>query len=119
MISLLNQIILQIISLLPKKIVYIFAGKYVAGENINTLIKATKDMNNMGYDVTIDILGEHIKDRKQANEITNQYSDIYKYIQLNNLKSNISLKPSHIGLDISFRLLLNKSTQSCEDSKKI
>ena len=63
MISLLNQIILQIISLLPKKIVYIFAGKYVAGENINTLIKATREMNNLGYDVILTFL-VHVKDRK-------------------------------------------------------
>ena len=118
MISLLNQIILQIISLLPKKIVYVFAGKYVAGENINTLIEATKDMNDMGYDVTIDILGEHVKDKKLANEITNQYSDIYEHIQLNNLKSNISLKPSHIGLDISFDYCLSNLLRVAKIAKK-
>ena len=102
MISILNQVILQIISRLPKKIVFIFAGKYVAGEKINTLIKATSEINKKGFDATIDILGEHVKDKNITTEITEQYSNIYEHIQKNNLKSNISLKPSHIGLDISY-----------------
>jgi len=118
MISILNQIILRIISILPKKIVFIFAGKYVAGENINTLINATRHINDKGFDVTIDILGEHVKDKNVATEITKQYSNIYEQIQKNNLKSNISLKPSHIGLDISYDFCLKNLLELSGIAKK-
>ena len=72
----------------------------------------------MGYDVTIDILGEHIKDKSLANAIAKQYSNIYEQIKLNNLKSNISLKPSHIGLDISYDYCLANLLSIAKIAKK-
>ena len=69
MLSILNKAILSIISLLPKKLVYLFAGRYVAGSDVNSIINATKLVNNLGYSATIDILGEHTKSIDESKSL--------------------------------------------------
>lgn len=87
--------------MLPRSLVYQFAGRYVAGENIENALNVTRELNDQGYSVTLDILGEHTNSRVKAMKITNQYANIYNLINNQKLDCNISLKPSHIGLDIS------------------
>ena len=48
----------------------------------------------------MDILGEHSKNKPEAQSITNEYSDLYEKIHNQKLDCNISIKPTHIGLDI-------------------
>ena len=50
---------------------------------------------------TVDILGEHTKSIQEAELITNQYCKLYKRIYQESLDCNISIKPTHLGLDIS------------------
>ena len=106
MINVLNLLLIKTITLMPKSIVRLFAGKYVAGENHSTALSTVKSLNHQGFAATIDILGEHIKDRIQAKEIVIEYIDLYDEIAENNLDCNISIKPSHIGLDISENIFL-------------
>ena len=106
MINVLNLLLIKTITLMPKSIVRVFAGKYVAGENHSTALSTVKSLNHQGFAATIDILGEHIKDRIQAKEIVLEYIDLYDEIAENNLDCNISIKPSHIGLDISENIFL-------------
>ena len=100
MISILNSVIIKTITLLPRSIVQLFAGKYVAGENHKTALSVVKSLNNQGFSATIDILGEHVQDITEANQITSEYIDLYDEIAENQLDCNISIKPSHIGLDL-------------------
>ena len=106
MINVLNLLLIKTITLMPKSIVRLFAGKYVAGENHSTALSTVKSLNHQGFAATIDILGEHIKDRIQAKEIVIEYIDLYDEIAENSLDCNISIKPSHIGLDISENIFL-------------
>lgn len=106
MINVLNLLLIKTITLMPKSIVRVFAGKYVAGENHSTALSTVKSLNHQGFAATIDILGEHIKDRIQAKEVVLEYIDLYDEIADNKLDCNISIKPSHIGLDISENIFL-------------
>ena len=98
---LINKIILILIPLMPKFFVKIFANKYVAGIKTSQALKIVKRINNKGLSCTLDILGEHTTNYKESNAITNKYIDILDRITINNLDCNISIKPSHIGSDIS------------------
>ena len=98
-----NQIIVYIAKLLPLSITKIVAGRYVAGEQKSDALTIIKELNTKGYSATIDILGEHSKTKQIANTITDQYISLYKSIYSSELDCNISIKPSHIGLDIDKR----------------
>ena len=101
MISILNSVIIRITTLLPKSIVQLFAGKYVAGESHKTALRVVKSLNDHGFSATIDILGEHVKETSEATKITSEYLDLFDEIAEKKLDCNISIKPSHIGLDLS------------------
>ena len=101
MISILNSVIIRTTTLLPKSIVQFFAGKYVAGESHKTALRLVKSLNDHGFSATIDILGEHVKENSEATKITSEYLDLFDEIAENKLNCNISIKPSHIGLDLS------------------
>ena len=90
-----------ILPFVQKNIIKIISNRYIAGINNEEALKTIKKLNGMNLSATIDILGEHTKNEADANNITNRYIKLYKEISKNNLDCNISIKPSHIGSDIS------------------
>ena len=98
--NIVNKIITNTIPILPKKIIKIIADQYVAGETYEKALEVTKILNLKGYEVTIDLLGEHLNNTNETNEVTNIYIKLLEKINKQSLSSNISVKPTHIGLDI-------------------
>ena len=107
MLNILNKLVKSTIHLIPKYVIKIFANQYVAGITTADALKTVRKLNNEGFEVTLDILGEHTENKKNADSITNQYREILNQINLKKLKCNISIKPSHIGSDISDKILMN------------
>ena len=95
-----NKIIVKIVELLPKKIVKIFAQKYIAGEEITDAINLVKSLNAKGILATVDVLGEAIKNKDEAENAFRQCMSVYDAIEENNLKANLSIKPTQLGLGI-------------------
>ena len=96
-----NFLITKTLPLLPKWFAKPFASPYVAGETIEEVIQKVKNLNKKGFLTTVDILGEHIKTKSEARKITNDYCLLYDKIFDHNLDCTISVKPTHLGLDIS------------------
>ena len=83
---------------MPKKLVWIFSKKYIAGETIADAIRVSRELNSQGIKVTIDVLGEFIKDLKEAEENRDIYLDLIDKIQAEKIDGNYSLKPTSFGL---------------------
>ena len=103
---------------MPKSLISIFAKQYVAGENINDVLEVVSSLNKKGFKTTVDILGEHFTDENEINEIVSEYNQLYKEIHNKNLDSNISIKPTHIGLDKSYVTVLLNFTSLLDVAKK-
>jgi len=117
--SIINKLALALMPLLPKVFVYQFARKYVAGTTKETALDAIKKLNDAGYLVTLDILGEHTESERAASNVADEYADLYREIGLRKLDSNISIKPSHIGSDLSediYNKNLDTIIKASEDS---
>ena len=97
-----NHILRMFIPLLPIRLIKLFSNRYVAGTSIKEALKSIQNLNDNGLSATIDILGEHTNSTNEADNITSDYIEIYKALKVNNLDCNISIKPSHIGLDLGF-----------------
>jgi proline dehydrogenase len=93
-----NKMIAGMLPHMPRKLVWIFSKKYIAGETIEDAIRVSKDLNRQGIKVTIDLLGEFITDLKQADENRETYLAIIDRIQAENIDGNYSLKPTSFGL---------------------
>ena len=95
-----NSIITNILPYLPKWFSRPFARPYVAGETAEVALEHVAKLNQKGFSTTLDILGEHTKNIRTARKITNQYCDLYDKINESSLDCTISVKPTHIGLNI-------------------
>ena len=103
--KLINYLIIQIIPFLPKIFVRLVASPYIAGITDDDMLTNVKKLNNKGYDVAIDILGEHVSTKEEATEITKRYANLYDRIALQDLNANLSIKLTHIGQDLGYDLV--------------
>ena len=99
-----NSLLATIMPYLPKVLVRPFAKPYVAGESIDSVIKIAKKLNDNGFSTTLDILGEFVNSKEEANKIKNAYSELIKNISSKKLDSTISVKLTHLGLGIDSKL---------------
>ena len=105
--SWINIGILYLIGILPRWMVHPFAKTYVAGETIEKTVQVVNKMNELGYACTLDILGEHIQSPSKAEKITKDYCNLYEVINKETLNCNISIKLTHIGLELDQKLVEN------------
>jgi proline dehydrogenase len=80
------------------------SGRFVAGTEIADAVRATKAINRAGMSVTIDNLGENVTHPDEARHSAQLYRQILDAIAADNLKANISLKLTHMGIDVDERL---------------
>lgn len=80
---------------------YIFAKRFVAGESYDVAEKKVQGINQKGIRVTLDLLGENIKDATTAAETVDAYIELLEQIKASKLDSSISVKLTMMGLDIS------------------
>ncbi|HBG74568.1 MAG: hypothetical protein A2X25_11085 [Chloroflexi bacterium GWB2_49_20] len=74
------------------------ASRFVAGENINDAIRVVKELNAKGINATLDQLGEHTSTPEEAQKSTKGILEILEQININNVKANVSIKLTQIGL---------------------
>ncbi len=82
------------------------ARRFVAGETLNEFLLAARSLNEKGFSVACGLLGEGVHDPQAASAVTREYQDILDQIASNNLRSNIALKLTHLGLAIDKGLAL-------------
>ncbi|MCP3028235.1 proline dehydrogenase family protein [Halobacillus sp. A5] len=83
------------------------AGRFVAGETIPNAVETIQKLNNQGMSVTIDHLGEFIDTEEEAKEAADECIEAVKAIAEHQLDSQLSLKLTSMGLDISYELALD------------
>lgn len=98
--NIINQLIVQIVQLMPKPVVGFFSKKYIAGESLQEAINLVKKLNAKGIHATMDVLGESVKNKSESIEAKNQCLEVLDAIEKNKLMANLSIKPTQMGLAI-------------------
>jgi proline dehydrogenase len=80
------------------------SGRFVAGTEIADAVRATQSVNRAGMSVSIDNLGENVTNPEEARHSEQLYHQILDAIVANQLNANISLKLTHMGLDVDENL---------------
>lgn len=93
-----NKLITNLLPHMPKKLVWVFSKRYIAGETIEEGLLAAKLLNEKNIEVTIDLLGEFIQSLDEANENYLQYKEIITRFSEEKVTGNFSLKPTMFGL---------------------
>ena len=78
--------------------------RFVAGTEIADAVHSTQAVNRAGMSVTIDNLGENVTNPDEARHSAQLYHQILDAIVAHQLNANISLKLTHMGLDVDEQL---------------
>jgi len=76
------------------------SGRFVAGTEIADAVRVTQAVNRAGMSVSIDNLGENVTNPDEARHSAQLYQQILDAISASQLNANISLKLTHMGLDV-------------------
>ncbi|HEV2730444.1 MAG TPA: proline dehydrogenase family protein [Terriglobales bacterium] len=80
------------------------SARFVAGTQVADVLQATSAVNQRGMGVSIDNLGENVTNAEEARESAQLYHQLLDEISARKLDANISLKLTHMGLDVDENL---------------
>ncbi len=76
------------------------SARFVAGKEVADAIRAAAAVNQFGAGVSIDNLGENVTNADEARESAKLYYQLLDEIASHKLSANVSLKLTHMGLDV-------------------
>ena len=76
------------------------SSRFVAGTTVADAVRATQAVNQFGAGVSIDNLGENVTNAEEAKSSAQLYHHLLDEIAARRLNANISLKLTHMGLDV-------------------
>lgn len=94
------------------------ASRFVAGETIDQAVEVIKELNRKGLAVTIDYLGEFVDNEREANEMADNSIEAIRAIGREKLNSQLSLKMTSMGLDISNDLVMRNMRRILDAAKE-
>ena len=78
--------------------------RFVAGEDLADAVEAIRQLNRQGISASFDHLGESIKSEAETRHEVDEYVSVLEHINSNKLDSNVSVKLTQLGLDVSREL---------------
>jgi proline dehydrogenase len=76
------------------------SARFVAGTEVADVVRAAAAVNQSGAGVSIDNLGENVTNADEARASAQRYHHLLDEIAAHKLNANISVKLTHMGLDV-------------------
>ena len=102
--SLVDSAIVRLLPAVPKQVVRRISEHYIAGEELDDALRVVLELNAEGKLATLDVLGEEVTDPEEARAIAGAYREAIDAFKRGSLDSNISVKPTALGLNLSYEL---------------
>ena len=80
------------------------SARFVAGTEVEDALRVTRALNQAGLGVSIDHLGENVTTPEEARHSVSLYHQLLAEISGRSLNANVSLKLTHMGLDVDPQL---------------
>ncbi|MFQ5679552.1 MAG: proline dehydrogenase family protein [Gemmatimonadota bacterium] len=79
------------------------ARRFVAGDTLEETLERVRELNQRGFQVTLDYLGESVTEREEAARAAEAYRESLDRIARSPADSTLSLKLTQLGLDVDER----------------
>src|SRR6201997_1465464 len=76
------------------------SSRFVAGNEVEDAIRVAAELNRKEITVSVDNLGENVTNVEEARASAQLYHKLLDQVAANGLNANISLKLTHMGLDV-------------------
>jgi proline dehydrogenase len=96
-----------------------FSSRFVAGTQVEDVLRATQTVNEWGASVSIDNLGENVTNADESRHSGELYNRLLDDISARKLNANVSLKLTHMGLDVSEELAFGLVTELVDHAVRI
>ncbi|MGA8540534.1 MAG: proline dehydrogenase family protein [Terriglobales bacterium] len=80
------------------------SARFVAGKEVADAIRVAAKLNKIGASVSIDNLGENVTNADEARASAQLYHHLLDEIAADKLNANVSVKLTHMGLDVDERM---------------
>ncbi|HXT76721.1 MAG TPA: proline dehydrogenase family protein [Candidatus Eisenbacteria bacterium] len=80
------------------------SSRFVAGTQVEDALRVTQVVNRAGLSVSVDNLGENVTNADEARDSAQLYHQMLDEISSRGLNANVSLKLTHMGLDVDEQL---------------
>ncbi len=80
------------------------SSRFVAGTQVDDALRVTQAVNQAGLSVSVDNLGENVTNADEARDSAQLYHQMLDEIARRQLNANVSLKLTHMGLDVDEKL---------------
>jgi proline dehydrogenase len=94
------------------------ARRFIAGERLDEAIAVVRELNAKNILATLDHLGENTTNEREAIAAADEYLKILDAIAQTGVQSEISLKLTQMGLDISYELCLQNMRRIVERARQ-
>jgi proline dehydrogenase len=95
-----------------------FASRFVPGTKIDDAIRAIRELNARGINVTLDHLGEHTSKPEEASDATSAILETLDEIKKTGVCANVSIKLTQIGLGLDESLCAQNLERILERGKE-
>ena len=103
---------------LMEKILFRFAKQWIAGNTIDDALKSAQDAYKNGRHAIINKLGEYNKEIQPINETIQEYNEVIGSFRKWKVRGAISVKPTQIGLSISYNTCLRNFEKIIDSASK-
>src|SRR5215470_15055306 len=93
--------------------------RFVAGTTIEEALAATRAVNQLGLSVSVDNLGENVTNPDEARHSAQLYHQMLDRMNEQGLDANVSLKLTHMGLDVDEEMAFRISSNLVEHAARI
>ena len=76
------------------------AARFVAGETLAAAVPVLRGLNDKGLHANTTLLGEDTANEAEAAAVVEEYGRILKRLRTEELRVNVALKLTHVGLDL-------------------
>jgi proline dehydrogenase len=76
------------------------AARFVAGQTLDEAVPVLRGLNEKRLAANTTLLGEDVATEDEARAVADEYERILERIQAENLRVNVALKLTHLGLDV-------------------
>ncbi|MCB9897231.1 MAG: proline dehydrogenase family protein [Planctomycetes bacterium] len=121
--SLFDRVVRLGLPLVPRRMVWILARRYVAGETLESALDEIREQGARGFGTILDVLGEAVKSKERAEGAAAEYHRALAALAQSPSRTYVSVKPTHLGLTfdpaLCGRLLDDLCVRAAEQGRKV
>jgi proline dehydrogenase len=81
--------------------------RFMPGEEVSDALAAAEGLNRAGFGALLTLLGEDVKDAAEVDGVVRHYEGVIEAIAARGLDAEVSLKLTHLGMDLDTGLAQN------------